>query len=47
LDYFYYGKSIVYVEIIFFRSKFDEVSPKKKTLGLGSEGNGISGKALH
>jgi hypothetical protein len=37
LGYFYYGKSFVYLEIIFFRSKFDEVSPKEKTLELGDQ----------
>jgi hypothetical protein len=37
LGYFYYGKSFVKVEIIIFRSKFDEVSPQKKTLELGDQ----------
>jgi hypothetical protein len=32
LGHSFHGKSFVKVEIIFFRSKFGEISPEKKTL---------------
>jgi len=37
LGNFFFGKSFVQVKIIFFRSKFGEISPIKKTL-LGAIG---------